>query len=272
MMFDINKSLKYIEIETCSNCTRACKWCLFGKYDNFRGKTNKYLETKYILSIFKDLNELDFNGTIAFHSINEPLLDERISSGHLIKLCKEHLKDANIRIITNGDLLETDILENLYCAGLDKLSVSCYDDHTYKKVSGFKEKYADINILDQRRYNLGRWESNRAGTIEMVMTSKIQYNSCFMPFFRTVIGWDGEIRLCCHEAMGVIKFGNIKKENLTTILNKEVFIKYREELVNNRKNLYPCNKCNVNGSLNYMLEHMNEKREVMDILRLINVK
>jgi radical SAM protein with 4Fe4S-binding SPASM domain len=270
-VISINESLKYIEIETCSSCTRSCKWCLFGNYKDFRGKENKYLETKYIQSVFRDLTEINFKGTIALYGINEPLLDERISSGYLIGECKKYLADnVNISIFTNGDMLESYIIDNMYNAGVGKLTVSCYDDEVYEKAIGFKKMYKNINILDQRRYQLGDWESNRAGALSGVINPKPSRKTCFMQFFRTVVGWDGEIRLCPHEAVGIFKLGNIKSERFIDILTKEEYTSLREELVRNRKNIYPCKDCSIDGSLQYMLGHMHEKREVLDIIRLIN--
>jgi len=256
-MLDIEKDLKYIEIETCSSCTRTCKWCSFGNFNDFRNFENKLLETKYIIKIFEELKERKFNGKVAFYSINEPLLDERITSGKLISMCKDFLKEeVYISIITNGDLLELQVINNLYDAGLDQLIVSIYDDYTYNKIFNYKKSYNDIKILDQRRYNIGQWEYNRAGAIDCINKPKSTYNSCYMPFFRTVVGWDGEVRICPHETLNKLRFGNIKHEKLFDILTKKEFMNFRETLVNRRETLSPCKDCNVDGSLEYMLEHI----------------
>ena len=65
-----------------------------------------------------------------------------------------------------------------------------------------------------------------------------------MPFFQTVIGWDGEVRICCHDALNKIKIGNIKNEGLLDILESKIAKKYRNDILLNRKEIYPCNICN----------------------------
>lgn len=45
---NIFDTLKYIEIETHSACTRECPWCLFGAYPDFRPSEQTFLDTEYI--------------------------------------------------------------------------------------------------------------------------------------------------------------------------------------------------------------------------------
>jgi radical SAM protein with 4Fe4S-binding SPASM domain len=264
---DIYRTLKYIEVETCSACTRKCKWCLHGNKNLIRKNQNIYLETEYIKKVYNELHSMGFNGTIALYSINEPLMDERIRNGELIKMCKTVFeKKINVVIITNADLLDYSVIEKMFQAGLDKLSISCYSNSDYEKALNFKINGYNIEILDQRRFLTGKWESNRAGAIE---DSKLQNNSscCYAPFFRTVIGWDGGIRICPHEMLGVNKIGNIKEEKLSDILIKEEYIQFRRKLLVNRNDVNPCSKCNLEGGLEYSLGHLNSVTEIKDVIK-----
>lgn len=274
-ILNILDTLKYIEIETCSACTRTCQWCFFGNYKNRRPNANKFLETVYIKKIVDELDSINYHGTIALYSINEPLLDDRIRSGKLISHIKNRLGDkVKINIITNGDLLTLDMIKIMYMMGLDNLLISCYDDKGYNSALIFKENMDQITVLDQRRYRNGEWESNRAGTINSVhnkMPDDVnQYNSCYMPFFRVVIGWDGEIRICPHDIIGVKRIGNIKRNDLFDLLLSKEMNKFRYRLVNDRYNTEPCKSCNVDGSIRYMLEHMNDLNEVKSIVKALN--
>lgn len=61
---------------------------------------------------------------IALFSINEPLLDERISSGRLIRDCKRIFDDqVLVSLTTNGDLLSPAAVEILFRNGLDQLKM-----------------------------------------------------------------------------------------------------------------------------------------------------
>lgn len=267
---DITKTLKYVEIETFSGCTRKCVWCLHGSR-TFQRPNNSYLDTKIIERVFRELYDMGFDGTIALYSINEPLMDERIKNGMLIELCKTiFYKRINCVLITNADLLNQSVVDRLFQAGLDKLSISCYSNQDYERASIYNNIGYNIQILDQRRFLKGEWESNRAGVISGKIT-KTEELCCYAPFFRIVIGWDGNIRICPHEMQGIINFGNIKSEKLIDILRKDEFKIFRTTLIDNRKSIYPCSGCNVEGGLKYSLEHLNMNSEAKNIIKYLKI-
>lgn len=265
--FDIFRSLQYVEIETCSHCTRKCSWCLFGA-DREERRTFKLLEDNYIFNVLYDLKEIGFSGTIAFYSINEPLLDERIRTGELILEARKIVGDSiAINIITNGDLLDLKVAEALFTNGLSSLSVSCYDNKTFERASSLKQKNNRIGLLDQRRYLKGNWESNRSGYLFKNVENSYKDAPCFMPYFRTVIGWDGRIRICPHDMIGSVSLGNIKESRLLDLLRSEEYIRFRKSLSSCRKDSIPCKECNVDGSLKYALTHMNRASETKSIVK-----
>lgn len=64
---------------------------------------------------------------IALFSINEPLLDERILNGKLIRDCKTVFQEqVLVGLTTNGDLLTPTVADMLFESGLDILKISCY--------------------------------------------------------------------------------------------------------------------------------------------------
>ena len=121
---NIFQTLCYIEIETVSSCTRKCSWCLFGAYPDHRPSQTQYLDIEVIHNVFRTLKRNNFKGMIALFSINEPLLDERISSGRLIRDCKRIFDDqVLVSLTTNGDLLSPAAVEILFRNGLDQLKM-----------------------------------------------------------------------------------------------------------------------------------------------------
>lgn len=270
-MFNINESLKYIEIETNNICTRRCKWC---KYGSSIPEEVIELDTSYIIKIVEDLIRMKFKGTIALYGINEPLLDERIISGSLIKLLKDLIgtEPMSLTLTTNGDLLSEEVCNKLFQSGLDSLYVSCYDDLSISRINGLLSLVENIIIFDQRRYENNEWESNRAGTLSSVGEDNIFKDSpCYLPYFRVVVGHDGKIRLCNNEMYGTTDLGNIKESSIVTLLNECKFSKLREGISQCRSNNKSCANCNVDGSINYIIRHLSRKSEVLDVLRLTRI-
>lgn len=235
--------LTYLEIETCSLCNRKCPWCLFGQHSDFRRGKNAYLDICYLEKVFHELKEKKFAGVISFHSMNEPLLDERIANGSIFKLCKSILdRDVVLKITTNGDLLNENV-EIMFNSGMDCLYVSCYNKEILYRSIDMQKFFPKISILDFTNENKSKLIFNRAGSIYSHYLGENK-KSCMLPLYTTVIGFDGEIRICCNDAIGQLKFGNIKTQMLYDILNNEQMKKLRNKICLSRDSVFPCNICN----------------------------
>lgn len=257
-------TLKYIEIETHSACTRCCPWCLFGAYPNLRPSGIEYLDTIYITNILYDLRRNNYSGAIGLYSINEPLMDERIISGELIRLCKEILgQHVVVTITTNGDLLTYKIANHLFAHGLDHMKISCYEKDRYKEMKRLFEKHFNISVTDQTRYWNGGFESNRAGALRK--SRLFIPNSCYYPFYRSAIGWDGEIRICYNDFLNNIKIGNIKCYNFSDIMHTKENIEIRKNIRTNRHNFFPCCNCNINVPQKKMDDFNNKIKTYIEV-------
>lgn len=252
----IFETLKYIEIETHSACTRKCPWCLFGAYPNFRPVKPKFLSTEYICEIFRDLYAHNFSGIIGLFSINEPLMDIRISNGQLISTCKEIFgSKVMITITTNGDLLTQPLADHLFSCGLDTIKISCYSAEQYSKFHKTFDSYSNVSILDQTRYLDGKFESNRGGSL---FDTPVLFDSCYYPQYRAAVGWDGEIRVCYNDILQKRKIGNIKDAQLCEILESDIMDALRKRIQTQRSSEVPCNNCNVRGHEEKLI-HFNQK-------------
>jgi len=85
---------------------------------------------------------------------NEPLLDKRLFD--FIRYFKQTGTNATSIVVTNGTLLELDLVEKLAIAGLDRLvvSVNSTDEEVYKKISpgfDFKRLMRIINALSSNK-------------------------------------------------------------------------------------------------------------------------
>ena len=244
-MASMNKLLRYIEIETCNLCTRRCPWCLYGQINGFADRKFEILETEFIKNILNELKENNFSGMICLYSMNEPLLDQRICNGYLIDLCREILGEkVIIKINTNGDLLTETILSRLVDK-CDILQVSCYDKQVYENILPYKKKYPSFELIDFSGVKREKLKYNRAGSIENIMNFKNKnVNSCHLPYYTTVIGYDGNVRLCSFDSLPRIHIGNIKENKIFDILNSPSMKTLRRKIYNDRSNVCPCNECN----------------------------
>ena len=75
--------------------------------------------------IFSELSELKYKGMVIYSGYVEPLLHKRIYQN--IAQARKFLPEAQIEIITNGDVLNKDRLRKLFEAGLSTLLISVYD-------------------------------------------------------------------------------------------------------------------------------------------------
>lgn len=257
--------LTYLEIETCNLCNRRCQWCLFGQHPDFRGRTFILLDTNYLNKIFYELKENDFKGVISFHSMNEPLLDERITNGSLFKQCRNIIgKDVILKVTTNGDLLNNNIVETMFYSGMNHLYVSCYSKEVLQRVCELQQIFTKISILDFSDKNKDKLIFNRAGSIQSNYISENK-KSCMLPLYTTVIGFDGEVRICCNDATGQLKFGNIKSHALYEILNSEEMKKIRNKICLNRYNVFPCNVCNFDDKCDPYLNPIEFSKQNISI-------
>jgi len=241
-----NIVLQYLELETCNMCTRECPWCIYGQIEGFSEQKFNKLETVYIEKVLQELKSNNFKGTISFYSMNEPLLDDRIIDGSIFKICKSILgENARIKLNTNADLLTEDILETMKASGLDLMHISCYDTEILRKVQSFYKKFDEVYYRDYTGENRKILRFNRAGTIESIIgLVNSNFSSCHLPFYSTIIGHDGKVRLCAFDSLARVELGNIKEKGLFEILNSKEMKKIRVEVLNNRQNFYPCNECN----------------------------
>ena len=247
-MINVFTTLRYIEIETISSCTRKCPWCLFGQYPNYRPKEAHLLETECIENVLFDLRNNGFIGVIGLFSINEPLLDPRITSGYLIEKCKKVLGNSvRISLTTNGDLLCESLLESLFTYGLDQIKISCYSQDRYDRMLQLTNGYTNVLVLDQTRYNHGEFESNRGGALCGSNRKNHEFSSCAYPYYRTAIGWNGNVRLCYNNILEDIILGNIHDRLFSEIVNSNYSEELRQLIYNQRQAIFPCNQCNVQG-------------------------
>ena len=246
------KLFEFIEIETTNTCNRTCSFCKFGLPG---GKDRaERMSWDIINKIITELNSLDYRGVLAWYSLNEPLLDNRICD--IVLQSKNKIPNATLALVTNGDLLTHDFAEKLFKAGLDILRISVYDDATYVKAKKLMTYFSQIDYFEMRQsINL----SNRAGSISSLPTRHdLLSQNCLHPSKNMVFNVRGKLKLCCDDmfSSAMPEDYNLKNKTIYELWNSDLMNLYRTELkIRGRENLNLCRNCNFDSSIRWPNEH-----------------
>jgi len=115
-------SVDLVEIEPHSFCNRVCTFCPNAFLDRRSNKVD--LDVSLLTSVLDDLASISYNKRIRFALYSEPLANP--NTINYIRLVREHLPKATIDVITNGDYLKDNMLDELAEVGLDILRISVY--------------------------------------------------------------------------------------------------------------------------------------------------
>lgn len=157
-----------------------------------------------------------FGGLVNMHDYNEPLeTPERIME------IMDRIPEARISVWTNGVLLKNEepyieIVER--CA---EMMVTVYPETNIEAVRELRRRYPHI------RTQHGRLDNRM---VEHVIPGNGQnFAGCNRVNFDIVIGYYGDVHMCCSDWRGEIVVGNIKTDPYSDIL--QVWQLYRESLV-----------------------------------------
>ena len=112
--------LTQVLIETQTDCNRSCSFC--PQSESIR--PYKQIEWSVYTNIIDQLGKGGFSGRIALFMTNEPLLDKELINR--IIYAKNVSPKFFIDINTNGNLLDLKLIDQLFDAGLDNLSIDDY--------------------------------------------------------------------------------------------------------------------------------------------------
>ena len=228
-------------IETFGGCNRSCSFCFQSEVFDKRKQGQLHIDT--IKKGILELKEFNFAGRVSFHFFGEPLLDKRIVN--IIAITRDALPFAQLRFSTNGDHLTEGKLKELIDAGVDKLSVTNYDDVPNMKLEELSENYSKYIIYRGLRADS---ENIRSRSDMNIKTENAKKNDpCFRPSNQLVLNWEGNSVLCCNDFYKKHSFGNLKLSTIKEIWFNKEFSKMRSVLKKNkgRQEYDFCKNCDV---------------------------
>ena len=270
----------YLQIEPTSICNYRCVFC-YQTDNTFNKRSQGHMghmnfETFKII-IDQAVGNIEF---ISLASRGEPLLCPDIKK--MLAYTKD--KFLNLKINTNASLLDEKMSYAILESGVKTLvfSADAADSKLYEKlrvngelkkivknIEKFQEirlKHFNSNIITrvsgvkvnekQNIKDMGKFWGNLVDQVafvnyipwENVYDSKeldIQ-KPCSDLWRRMFVWWNGDTNPCDVDYKSKLKVGNIKDSDINMLWNSEKYISLREKHnTNDRKNVSPCNKCNV---------------------------
>jgi radical SAM protein with 4Fe4S-binding SPASM domain len=257
---------KWIELSLIDVCNRTCSFC--PKSDpTLAPDTYQKMSRILIDKLVSDLELIGYDGHIVLCGYGEPLLHKDI-----FYITKQLSKVSAVEIVTNGDVLKSELLNKLYKSNVNKVLISMYDGPEQKQLFNEIIRSSDVPksfvILRDRWYDaekdFGVKLTNRTGTINIGnQVSNDTYKTCFYPSYQLLIDWNGDVFLCPQDWQRRNTMGNMMQESLFNIWVGKKLTKYRKNLIKGNRKLHPCNSCNANGTL-LGINHTNIWREIYE--------
>ena len=242
--------LATIELNITELCNRTCSFC--PRHDPEVYPNQKLFMDEYtVQKLALELSQSDWYGDVHITGFGEPH-----THPHLLEIV-QILRTAPvyIEITTNGDrLIDSDLnyTKELFRAGLDMLTVDCYDGEEQ-----YKKRHSEMLFLPgkwrlRKHYDTGNAQeliaeygfNNRGG----IMGGTGIQNQCYLPFYKTMIDWNGDVVLCCndwHRRAG--NMGNILETSFAECWNSPKLTTIRAELAQGvRRGV--CASCNIVGT------------------------
>ena len=246
-----------IEISESGTCNRSCSFCPRSAKDFVDKK--EFITDKLHEKLCKELQDLNYKGTIRYSGFVEPMLDKNIYN--LINMVRSFLPDSNVEMVTNGDPLNLKRLEKLFQSGLNRILISAYDgkedadrlEDLCKSANLSSDQYIVRHRYYSEEKDFGITLSNRSGLMEnaefkIKSLAEPLKNPCYIPSYTFFLDYQGDVLMCPHDWGKKIILGNLNKTNLTDIWFSKKSMQIRKMLNKSNRNFTPCNVCDVEGT------------------------
>jgi len=252
LYFNIINYIKYrdpymfrvVAIEISSYCNRKCSYCPVSTETEKIPKM--FMEMDLFKKIIKQLQDINFSGSIMYHFFNEPLLDDRLPE--FISYVDANLPKCNSRVFTSGDFLTPQLADSLFDSGLHDMVITDHNikpGRVAKRIAPILEKYGDRikmnRLFDQPLLN-------RAGTVDIDTKhhelEKKTKGNCTTVYEELNVTYTGDVLLCCSDYHRTKVFGNVKDQNILDIYNDDNYVTARKALISGTPYYDMCQGCN----------------------------
>lgn len=236
---DVKDTLRVIELNVINNCNRSCSFCPHAS-DAYHYKHGR-MSMSVVDAIVRRIKEYNFTNVISVCGYGEPLLHNRMSE----IISRLDTTNGFIELMTNGDLLTLDKVNEFYRSGLDMLNVSIYDRELDDKVTRLLSNFDNKKYILRKRYDVDMPLVNRIGMLHAPQPTNT--GPCYFPSYKMMIDVDGQVLLCCNDWSREETFGNILNDSIDQIWIHNMSDRRMDLIKGNRQKV--CATCDVQGTL-----------------------
>ena len=247
--------LKRVEFNITELCNRKCYFC-----PRAHGYPNKNLHMSVDIAKEAVKQTSLYTDWISLSGRGEPLLCNNFLD--ILDICSKQ----KVRFNTNGDKLTDSLLKeidkiidlNTRYGDREKVMVDSYDsleqhNDRKKRWGHYRAIWFDykpdkkIESTDQLKKLMNGKVNNRGGSLPFTSYEWIS-KPCYYLYFKTMIDWNGDVNLCCHNWEDIKVFGNIIDTSFVDIWEGDEMNKWRQGLTKGRT-FKQCMECD--NMLNY---------------------
>jgi 8-amino-3,8-dideoxy-alpha-D-manno-octulosonate transaminase len=231
-----------IEIEINSHCNRSCDYCPNSVSERVeQGEMKPELFHK----IIDELSQVNYTGKISYMFYNEPLLSRNFFD--YSRYAWEKLPLATFVLYSNGSKITDEAIFYKIDNSIDHFIITKHHqekDYPFEKV--FKklpeDKKAKINFRTHKEID----KYNRAGLVDIQDKEGFSKTApCHVPSLIMTISLEGNVISCFEDYNQNFTLGNVTEKPLSEIWNSEKYIKFRNDLLSGKRELYKnCSSCN----------------------------
>ena len=238
---------EYVEIETYNRCNGGCSFCPVSK--NVDTRPLAKMPTELFENIIDQLHNLNYDGSLALFSNNEPFLDERIFEFH--SYARKQLPNAKMHLFTNGTLLTVEKFVEIM-KYLDELIIDNYRQDLQlikpcREIKDYVENHPEylsrVTISIRKPNEILTSRGGDAPNRKELMS--YGNDRCALPFEQLIIRPDGKISLCCNDPLGKVTLGDLNHETLTEVWYGDKYNSVRQALIKGRGELAHCKYCDT---------------------------
>jgi Radical SAM superfamily/Iron-sulfur cluster-binding domain len=269
------QAVRWIEIETSSQCNRRCTYCPNAEFDRLSG--NDFLDFALYSRVLHDLASIAYDGELMLVGTNEIFMHER--NFDYIAAARGALPGCQIKLFSNGDYLTREHIERLVELGVVDLAVTLHlaagkpfdEAEVRARVAQFAKRVGVKLSLESEVPGRHIYFSARLGPLHL--SAGLQnfavtghgwagavHDSggfrrtapCTYPIRQLVLNHDGDIFMCCVAAKertapnmqaGAVT-GNMREfPSIFHAYASEKLLAWRRALLTNAEKSGPCRSC-----------------------------
>ncbi len=214
----------FIEINT--HCNRRCWYCPNSVAPIYQ----REIEPGHFRRILERLADINWTGPVAYHFINEPLLNSRLAE--YISMTRHMLPKAIPILFTNGDHLTLERASELVEAGLLRCTITRHEPQKpgwHERIDQICQSWPEVfhcHPVAARPINVAGVVGH--GRPAEDFSPKLPF--CRAPRRALVIRWNGDISLCCCDYQQNNTFGNLLQSPILDLWNSPRWDQVRKEL------------------------------------------